>query len=303
MIQHQEKLFNQQVPQQQLSMRIMDLNDLMMVLGWCKSEGWNVGQYDAEIYYKAAPHAHMLFLLNEEPIGAISIVKYSDSFFTLGPFIVKKEHRRKGYGSQIWHTAIETVDNMATTALFSVPAQVSRYRESGFESKFLVQRWELFSSPINYKKTTSACQLIEPVNLLEVSVYDQSIFGSSRYKLLKKLIKTPYIQSFFLKQENEVCGFGIIRPCSLKGFRVGPLFANTAENAKELFSKLIDVIDLKEIIIDIPSSNQYANLFAEYFNLSPVSENDTEAMFRGDLPEKFLENIDKNYAIFSLEIG
>lgn len=292
------------VGQNALTMRYMSLDDLSMVLGWCKEEGWNVGRYDAEVYYNSSPGSHMLFLLNEEPIGAISLVQYSKDFFTLGPFIVKAEYRQKGFGAQIWQYTMDSVEKNSTIALYGVPAQVERYKKSGFESQFLAKRWEFVNKTSQALSPSfiPSCQLLTEESIPDVSVYDQRIFGVSRQRWLENLIKIPAITGFFIRKDDVICGFGVIRPC-VKGFRVGPLFADQAEHAKELFLKLIEIIGENQVIIDIPESNPYAKAFAEYFNLKGVSENDTQAMFRGDPPQEFLANIDKNYGVFSLEVG
>lgn len=287
-----------------LTMRYMSLGDLYMVLGWCKEEGWNVGRYDAEIYYRSSPNSHMLFLLNEEPIGAISLIQYSKDLFTLGIFIVKAEYRKKGVGTQIWQYAMDSVHKNSTIALYAVPPQVERYKKSGFESQFLAKRWEYVNKARkdHYISFTSSCQLLTEESILDVSVYDQRIFGVCRQKWLENLIKNPSMTGFFIRKNDGICGYGVVRPC-VKGFRIGPLFADQTEYAKEIFLNLIELVGENQVLIDIPDSNPYAKEFAEYFNLKEVLENDTQAMFRGEPPQEFIANIDKNYGIFSLEVG
>lgn len=286
-----------------LNMRYMDLDDLKLVMGWCKEEGWNVGQNDASIYYSIAPRGHMLFLKNDLPIGAISIFRHSKDFFTLGPFIVKKGYRSKGYGTKIWQKAMMLMQQeleSATIALYSVPDQVGRYEKSGFHKKYNIQTWKM-NNTLSNTQVDSECQLINNDNLSAVSLYDQSIFSASRKALLSKVIKLPSATGFMLKEEQKIVGFGIIRPL-IKAYRVGPLFADTPENAKKLFSKLLTAVGEVKIILDMPACNRNALLFASYFGLKNISKSNTHAMFKGEIGESF-KNIDKHYGVFSLEIG
>lgn len=295
----------QKEKQSELNFRYMDERDLNMVFSWCKEEGWNVGVHDPSLYYRLDPKGHMLFLKNDEPVGAISIIKHRNDFFTLGPFIVKKEYRSLGYGTKIWQQAMKTIEKniqAATIALYSIPTQVDRYQKLGFKPALNTQGWQMKNQPLTQKKIGSECEIITPDRISAISLYDESIFAVSRKTLLSDLITLSSVTGFMLKDENGVTGFGIIRPC-VDGYRVGPLFANAAENAKKLFLRLLEAVGEEKIVIDMPSDNKNAIMFAQYFSLTPIFNGDTNIMFKGEPPENFLKNIDKHYGVFSLEIG
>jgi GNAT superfamily N-acetyltransferase len=289
-----------------LSLRGMEEKDLEMVMNWCKEEEWNVGQYDAAAYYTLDPKGHFLFLLDEQPVGAISIVRYSPHLLAIGPFIVKKEYRNKGYGAQIWQYAIELLEknNKATACLYSVPAQISRYAGSGFKEGFHIQRWQSFIKKIsNLDETTENLKQLNSISIESIIEYDQSIFSVSRKKLLTKFIQNEHIVGFASTDDNrKITGFGLIRPC-IQGYRIGPLYANHIENAQKLFKTLLDKVNNCTVFIDAPSYNPYIEIFTSYFNLDRVSEADTVAMFRGEAPISLSTNNHKNYAICSLEVG
>jgi GNAT superfamily N-acetyltransferase len=293
-----------------LSLRRMEKKDLEMVMIWCKEEGWNVGKYDAHFYYLLDSTGHFLFLLDNQPVGAISVIQYSSQFLAIGPFIVKKEYRNKGYGTQIWHHAMELLEKNsgATSVLYSVPAQISRYEKSGFKQDYYNQRWQkkltanIDSDSVEVKEAEGIKYLDS--NMLESVInYDQIIFSVSREKLLSMMIKSQNVTGFVSTgDKGEITGFGLVRPC-IEGYRVGPLYADTIKNAQDLFSFLLKTVDNSTVFIDAPTSNPYLESFAQYFNLDRVSEADTVAMFKGEVPRSLRENSHKNYAIYSLEIG
>lgn len=288
-----------------LSFRHMEEKDLEMVMNWCKEEGWNIGQFDASAYHALDPQGHFLFLLNKQPIGAISIVKYSPKLFAIGPFIVKKEYRHKGYGKQIWQHAINLLEENKdyTAGLYSVPIQISRYANSEFKESFQVQRWQK-----NNIKNTSNLEKIEeglqPINECSIELmleYDQSLFSASRKKLFTKFIENPCIVGFLsTDNQGKVNGFGLIRPC-IEGYRIGPLYADDFENAQKLFLTLLHKVNNTSVFIDAPANNPRIKSFTDYFGLDRISEADTMAMVRGEMPAQ--NNNYKKYAICSLEVG
>lgn len=294
-------------PTANLSIRCMEKKDLEMVMNWCKEEEWNVGKYDAAAYYTLDPKGHFLFLLDEQPVGAISIVRYSSQLLAIGPFIVKKEYRNKGYGAQIWQHAIELLENNsnASACLYSVPTQISRYASSGFKKDFHIQRWQksFVKKTSNVEKTTEGLKQINSISIESIIEYDQSIFPASRKKLLAKFIQNEHIVGFASTDDNgKITGFGLIRPC-IQGYRIGPLYADHIENAQKLFQILLDKANSCPVFIDAPSYNPYIANFTSFFNLDRVPEADTVAMFRGEVPASLRANSHKNYTICSLEVG
>ncbi|MBX9704429.1 MAG: GNAT family N-acetyltransferase, partial [Silvanigrellaceae bacterium] len=218
---------------------------------------------------------------------------------TLGPFIVKKEYRNQGYGTQIWQSAMALIQDNPTIILHAVPLQIPRYQKQGFESQYINQGWTLRNTLSREKEPFTEAQSITPEWLPAVIHYDKTIFGASRKKLLTEVLKLSCVHSVLLDNEGQVTGFGLIRPCR-DGYRVGPLFADTPEQAKQIFSYLIKMVDEDKIIVDIPQKNPFSNLFVEYFGLKAISEGETNAMLKG---ENIEQNFDKNYGVFSLEIG
>ncbi len=67
----------------------------------------------------------------DEPVSAISMVKYNDAFAFLGLYIVRSRFRGKGYGKATWDAAMNTVTGY-TIGLDGVVAQQPNYRKSGF---------------------------------------------------------------------------------------------------------------------------------------------------------------------------
>ena len=113
------------------TIRVMTRQEVDIVIDWAAAEGWNTGLYDADCFYAADPNGFLIGLLGDKPVATVSVVKYGDSFGFLGFYIVKPEHRGKGYGIQIWNAGLTYLSGR-TIGLDGVVSQQSNYKKSGF---------------------------------------------------------------------------------------------------------------------------------------------------------------------------
>lgn len=292
-----------------LSIRNMRLEELKIAMEWAINEGWNVGKYDAEPYFKADPEGFKLLLIDDNPIGCISVVKHSDRYAFIGLFIILKEYRNKGYGTYLFHNTLDLLKQRmnldATVGLYAVTPEVPRYQKLGFSSAYINHRF-LTKAPDNLSSQLPLSLLCANSSSLfsKLSDYDAKIFCAPRQELLINLLAMPGTKTFVIMDEGNVTGYGMIRKCH-DGFRIGPLYADNLDKAKILFEDLLNALATtgQNIIMDMPSCNKFSHLLASYFNLTRVKEIDTEAMFNNNnFPNETINN-DKNYAICSLELG
>lgn len=289
---------------QKIVIRNMKEEELQMVMGWAAKENWNPGKYDYKSYYSMDERGYLLLLVDDKPVGSISVVRYSETFSFMGLFIVLPEYRSKGLGKQLWEAALKYLESSNTIGLYAVPQQVSRYKNSGFKEYYSNNRWgrklsEGKENTSTLKKDSSYPHVMFK-NIIE---YDKSVFKYDREKLLNCMLSMP--QTFTVvswEKEGGINGYGIIRPCET-GFRIGPLYANDLDSAKSLCELLLAKIPGQSIIIDIPTPNIFGSMFAEYFNLEPISVANTVAMFKEQEPTQMEQSAVKCYGVTSLELG
>lgn len=293
---------NNQPQDDKVTIQEMDEQELKMVLGWAKDEGWNPGRYDYAPYHAQDRHGFLLLRLNDKPVGAISVVKYSETFSFIGLFIVLAEHRGKGLGTQLWNKAIEKIATNSALGLYAVPKQISRYQRAGLTGHHYNHRYELTrSSSINVENKIehSANSADMYQGLLH---YDCRMWGASRKNMFDALLVQQSVFAFVTTDRNTgaVNGYGLIRPC-VEGFRIGPIYADTKDSAKVLGEALITRAgNNNRIMFDIPSNNPFSTAFADYFNLERVDALDTLAMYKGDMNHQQEQYC---YGVASLELG
>jgi hypothetical protein len=96
---------------------------------------------------------------------------------------------------------------------------------------------------------------------------------------------------------EAVDSYGVIRRCRT-GFKVGPLFSETEEEADVLFRSLAAEAGGEPVFLDIPEPNPAAQALAARYGLSPVFE--TARMYRGPDPRLPLSRI---FGITTFELG
>jgi len=114
-----------------LAIRVMDRTDLEQAIDWAASEGWNPGLKDAECFQAADPAGFLIGCLDGQPIGCISVVRYSRTFGFLGFYIVRPDRRGQGFGYRLWQAGMGYLED-CTVGLDGVVAQQENYARSGF---------------------------------------------------------------------------------------------------------------------------------------------------------------------------
>ncbi len=129
------------VKKQTYLMRKMMEEEVDIAIDWAANEGWNPGLYDSRCFYDTDPDGFFIAFLDNEPVGCISAVSYSNSFGFIGLYIVRPEFRKKGYGKRLWTVALEYLRDR-NVGLDGVPAQQQNYEKWGFRLAYRNIRYQ-----------------------------------------------------------------------------------------------------------------------------------------------------------------
>lgn len=266
-----------------------------IAIEWASNEGWNPGLHDAACFESADPKGFFVGLLNDLPIACISAVRYNSGFGFMGFYIVKPEYRGKGYGIKIWNVAMQYLQNH-NIGLDGVVEQQDNYRKSGFRLAYSNIRYEGFTQPVS-----ASFEDIVPFtpSLFEaVASYDRFCFPDERDVFLRCWLKQPDSISLVATYQNEIAGYGVIRKCR-NGYKIGPLFANTAALADQLLRSLAGwAVPGKKFYLDVPEVNQKAVQLAENHGMKKVFG--TARMYTIENPDI---QLDKVFGVTSFELG
>ncbi|MCJ7739837.1 GNAT family N-acetyltransferase [Candidatus Microgenomates bacterium] len=269
--------------------------DFQVAFKWAAEEGWNPGLYDADSFFATDPDGFFIGFLDEEPIASISAVRYDDRFCFLGLYIVKPKHRNKGYGLKIWDETLKYL-SAQTIGLDGVVAQQDNYKKSGFRLAYRNVRFE--GKGLKLSENHPELILLKNIPFNLIKEYDDQVFPTSRPSFLRSWIQQPESLAVGFLKNKRLLGYGVVRKCQ-KGYKIGPLFADTKNIAEILFLRMCEYVGPDNLIyLDIPELNKNALALAKKYNLKPMFE--TARMYKGKEPEVPLHKI---YGVTALELG
>lgn len=275
------------------TIRRADRLEIPFFLSLAENEGWNPGLEDAGPFYAADPNGFFIGELEGEKIGCVSGIAYNNNYGFAGLYIVKPEFRQQGFGIQLYDHVMAYLKGR-TIGLDGVVEQQSNYKKSGFKFFYRNVRFEGIggftpsASFVDLKK--------QPLDM--IVKYDFPIFGAQRKSFLNEWIQMSNASSLGIMHQNQLSGYGVIRSCT-KGYKIGPLFADSYEIALELYLGLCSKAEQgSSIFLDVPEINSGALELAKQFKMKKVFE--TARMYSGNPPPQKLEKV---YGITTFELG
>ena len=291
------------------TIRNISNDDLQKVTDWAKLEGFAPGIDDISIYKNTDKQGVWVGCLNNIPVGSIACVKYNSSYGFLGLFIVKKEYRNRGYGVKLWKHGLNYLKDIDCIGLEAAPMRIHDYQKWGFKKSSVTNRWKLYGNKnlpkFNfYKDSYSEFRVVpgDKISSEAVILYDSQREPSPRPHFLNDWLKNSYGLVKAIVDKNGMChGFGRIRPCILvddkKGWRIGPLLADTPPLAELLIRELVGDLD-NEILLDCSGLNPYANYLLSNLGFYEISK--TFRMYKGIQPPTPMNQV---YGLACLELG
>lgn len=274
------------------------LKEMEFFLTLAKEEGWNPGLNDDKVFFQTDPGGFFLGKLNHEIIGCISAVKYNETFGFIGFYIILPKYRGQGFGLQLWNHAIHYLGHRCI-GLDGVPAQEKNYKKSHFIFYYNNLRFEC-KQPNTQVSTFSSLFDIKKINLFyykKILEYDKQVFGIDRSHFLKQWFQMPSAISLAKVENDQIKGFGVIRRCH-KGYKIGPLFADNFEYAKEIYQTLSGRVESEPVYLDVPEINLDALKLVTEEKLEKVFE--TVRMYSQPPPKMDLEKV---FGVTTFELG
>lgn len=257
------------------TVRVATAEEVDTIIGWAAAEGWNPGAGDSACFRAQDPEGFFVGVLDDEPVSAVSVVNYDDSFAFLGLYIVRPEHRGAGLGMATWSAGLAHAGGR-TVGLDGVVAQQDNYRSSGFA--YAHRNVRFGGEPTGAAPTGETVVLLAEVPWEAVLAFDATCFPAGRADFLMGWVTAPGHCALGVLRGGELAGFGVIRPCVV-GSKVGPLFAEDAGAAAALFDALVTVAGDGPVFLDVPEPNAAAVALARARGLAPVFE--TARMYTG----------------------
>ncbi len=272
-----------------LSLRGMSRAEVSDLVDEAANEGWNPGLHDADSFWRTDPGAFVAAELDGEVIGGGSIASYGGRFGFMGFFIVRSRFRGQGYGTTIWQARkrllLERLSGDATIGMDGVFEMQDWYAKGGFE--FAYRQTRFVATGAEVRRATSVVPLAR-VPFDQLLGYDSTCFPAPREQFLRIWAGQPDSLALASVKDGALAGYGVIRSCR-EGAKVGPLFANDAGTATELYDALAGFAAGGPVYLDVPENNPAAMAFVEGRGMKRVFG--VARMYLGQAPNLRAERI------------
>ncbi|MET7617748.1 GNAT family N-acetyltransferase [Streptomyces sp. NPDC005408] len=279
----------------ELTVTAASLEDWHQVAGWAAEEGWNPGRGDVACFHPTDPTGFFIGRVGDAVISSVSIVNYSEQYSFLGYYLVHPDHRRQGRGLATWQAAFPHAGTR-TIGLDAVPEQQSTYGRAGFKSAHDTLRYG--GRPERSGTPATDVVPVTAAHIDAIAAYDRQCFPAARRAFVSRWLTAPGHVAHARVRAGRITGYGVIRPAR-DGHRIGPLFADTPEDAEALFDSLTARLGPEdEVSIDIPEPRQAAGALVTARGLEARSH--TVRMYTGPVPEIRAE---RTFGVTTLELG
>ncbi|MTE16085.1 GNAT family N-acetyltransferase [Nocardia aurantiaca] len=263
------------------------------VVEWAAAEGWNPGRRDVAAFFAQDPDGFLLGRLHGEPATAVSVVNYGGEYAFLGFYLVRPDLRGRGFGLATWQAGLKHAGDRVV-GLDGVPAQQDNYRRSGFELAYNSAR---FAGVPDLPPPDDTVTVLSPADFAAVQPYDSACYPADRPEFLAVWLAEAGHRTFARIVDGTVTGYTTLRPAR-DSLRVGPLFADTPADARQLLSALATHAAGMPLAVDVPLDNEPAVRLAEEAGLTPSFE--TARMYTGPVRAYHRERV---FGVTSLELG
>lgn len=241
-----------------LVIRPMRRDEVDLLLDWAELEGWNPGVHDAELFWDTDPGAFLAAELRGKFIGGGSVMSYGGTYGFMGFFIMRPEYRLRGFGARLWHERTrrlqQRLETGATIGIDGAFALEHFYAAAGFRRATRDLRFEGTAGPV---QSPHGIVALGEVSFDEVAAYDRRHFPAPREDFLKRWIAQPDSLAIGLRRDGALAAMGVMRRGRV-GHRIGPLFADDAAAAEDVFIALTGAVSGDRVFLDVPEDNHDA---------------------------------------------
>jgi hypothetical protein len=217
----------------------------------------------------------------------------------MGFFIVRPDLRGRGIGREIWFARRDAL--LARLRPGAVIGMDGVFDMQGFYAKggFRFSHRNLRMRGVGAQASGDlGLRDLAELPFADVAAFDRRHFGFDRETFVRAWIAPRGGRGLGLVgDDGRLRAMGVVRPCR-EGFKIGPLFADDAPAAQQVFAGLGAHAAGQPIFLDIPESNPAALALAERHGMQEVFG--CARMYLGPAPELPWQQM---FGITTFELG
>lgn len=222
--------------------------------------GWNQTDVDWQTYLRLERVGCFLALVDQEPAGTATAIRYGAKLGWVGMVLVHPSKRRLGIGTALLHKTISYLQErgVACIKLDATPMGKQVYIPLGFVDEYEVRRYELAPNlTTNRTPSNNRVRLMTSEDLQSIALWDAEVFGATRYEVITALSDRAPQLCFCVINEGVVLGYLMARP-GYGAHQIGPFAARTPDVAEALLRHALSGMQGKKVLVDVPVPNQAA---------------------------------------------
>jgi predicted N-acetyltransferase YhbS len=238
-----------------IKIREMQLRDIEQAMGLKNSEGWNQTEQDWEILLRLSPKTCLVAVSDQEVIGTVTAVNYSNELAWIGMMLVNEKYRRKGIGSLLLKDNIKRLKGCKIIKLDATPIGRNVYIQLGFEEEYTISRMTISplpKQPITHSGTVTP---LSSHDIQEIADLDKEVFGADRTDLIELILETYPDKALKLERDARIAAY-CLRRDGVKHNHLGPVIALTTEDAKTLLAAAMSRLAGQAVVLDVPQKKK-----------------------------------------------
>lgn len=176
-------------------------------------------------------------LQGDAVVGTAMLTPFGDDYATINMVIVAASMRGRGLGRKLMDAALEACA-ARECRLTATADGLPLYEKLGFSATHEIRQHQGIPTPLPADAANGAVELdwFDPESFPTVTALDLQALGMDRRPLLRLLAEAG--RMVVLREAGQVVGYAALRPFG-RGEVIGPVVANTLEQAQSLMSFLI----------------------------------------------------------------
>ncbi len=251
-----------------ISIRKMEMADIEPAMKLKEAEGWNQTEMDWALLCSHNPELCLVAETGGEMAGTVTAINFENKVAWIGMMLVNRNHRGKGLSKLLLNTIIKKLSSCKSIKLDATAAGKKVYDKLGFVDEYGIARMttQNLIQPTNIDAALEPKELT-PTKLKDVVLYDEKAFGVNREKVLNFLLKNQTEKAWYLEENDRVTGYILSRPgCNFT--QVGPVVANTLNNAKALLFSVLNKMEGQPVVVDVMEEHKELIAWFEGLNFT-----------------------------------
>ena len=251
----------------QFTLRNLLQTDMKRAMFLKESAGWNQLLEDWHTFLKLNPEGCFVAVQKELVVGTGTCLNFDSRIGWIAMILVDPEYRRKGIGKKLMDRSMEHLANCESIKLDATSQGRQLYIELGFHDEFEINRY-LLNMPQKVKfETDKNLSPIDSTDLPQIKKLDKEAFGAERKGLVEDFYNRGREFGFKYVFQGEIKGFILGRRGS-QNAQLGPIVAKSQEIAGQLVRMCLNNIGEKQVVLDVPASQEQWLNFLENMELS-----------------------------------